>query len=73
MTSDQELKGKVAVVLFNADPEGLAVMRCPSDEYDCEAELILDRLHEIAEVVRQSAAEQRNAPAQRRVPRMQRR
>lgn len=47
MTSDQELKGKVAVALYNADPEGLAVMRCPSDEYDCEAELIMDRLHEV--------------------------
>ena len=46
MTSDQELKNKIAAVLYRADPAGLAVMGAPGDEYGCEAELIMDRLGE---------------------------
>ncbi len=47
MTSDQELKNRIASALYNADPEGLAVMGAPGDEYASEAEIIMDRLAEI--------------------------
>ncbi|GEM_PF-1264236 len=47
MTSDQELKNRIASALYNADPEGLAVTAAPSDEYSSEAEIIMDRLAEI--------------------------
>lgn len=50
MTSDQELKNTVAAILYRADPEGLVPMGVPDDEYDCEAEIILDRLVEVHNV-----------------------
>lgn len=46
MTSDQELKQKIAGILMDADPEGLVPMGVPGDEYDGEAEYIMDRLAE---------------------------
>lgn len=50
MTSDQELKNTVAAILYRADPEGLVPMGVPDDEYDSEAEIILDRLAEVHNV-----------------------
>lgn len=46
MTSDQELKQKIVGILMDADPEGLVPMGVPGDEYDSEAEYIMDRLAE---------------------------
>ena len=43
MTSDQELKQKIAGILMDADPEGLVPMGVPGDEYDGEEEHLIDK------------------------------
>ncbi|TGK34424.1 hypothetical protein EHO66_00680 [Leptospira kmetyi] len=36
----------LSTLLYDHDPLGLTALRCPEDEYDPEAETILDRLEE---------------------------